>query len=87
MNVRLNVVLVYFGLGGFFGFLVVFFGYVVSGDYMVYFIFLGVVVGVVFGMYFGLVGFRVVFVVFLMGGGFYCCVCIFLGLWGWSEKF
>lgn len=58
MNARLNAVLAYSGLGGLFGFLVVFFGYAASRDYMAYSILLGAAVGVVLGMYLGPAGFR-----------------------------
>ncbi|BAD85460.1 hypothetical membrane protein [Thermococcus kodakarensis KOD1] len=86
MNARLNAVLAYSGLGGLFGFLVVFFGYAASRDYMAYSILLGAAVGVVLGMYLGPAGFRVAPAASLMGGGFHCRARTFLGLWGRSEK-
>ncbi|WP_054839985.1 hypothetical protein [Thermococcus sp. JCM 11816] len=88
MNARLNAVLAYSGLGGaFLGFLVVFFGYAASRDYMAYSILLGAAVGVVLGMYLGPAGFRVAPAASLMGGGFHCRARTFLGLWGGrSEK-
>lgn len=70
MNVRLDAVLTYFGLGSFLGFLVVFFGYAPSRDYMAYSILLGAAVGVVLGMYFGPAGFRVAPAASLMGAVF-----------------
>ncbi|AMQ19215.1 hypothetical protein [Thermococcus peptonophilus] len=67
MNGKLNAVLTYFGLGAFLGFLVVFFGYAPSRDYLSYSILLGAAVGVALGLYLGRTEFSVAPAASLMG--------------------
>ncbi len=85
MNGKLNAVLTYFGLGAFLGFLVVFFGYAPSRDYLSYSILLGAAVGVALGLYLGRTEFSVAPAASLMGGWFSLRYSYSLGHMGGAE--